>query len=57
MIAQENAFSVSFVGMDGLDHSTDCSNLEAAQNEATWLEERGCHTITITDVDGNEWAR
>lgn len=57
MLTGDCSFSVSFVGFDGLDYSQEYSDLETAQSEATWLEERGCHTITILDDDGNECAR
>ena len=57
MLIQDCSFTVSYVGFDGMEHSQDYQDLQTAQSEATWLEERGCHTITIADDDGNECAR
>ena len=52
----DNAFEVSWIGMDSVDYTDPKPTLQEAQKHAVMLSEHGAHTITITDVDGCEYG-
>jgi len=49
-------YLVTWVGMDCSENENEFSSLEAAQQEALFISERGGHSITLSDDEGIEYA-
>lgn len=47
-------YTLTYIGMDRLEQELEYGNLPEAKEAKTWIEERGGHSITICDPDGNE---
>ncbi len=49
-------FIIDYLNQDSSEGSKDYHNLDSAQYEAATLSENGCHSIIISDIDGNEYS-
>lgn len=49
-------FTINFINQDGSESFKDMNDLDSAQYEAATLSENGCHCISISDIDDNEYS-
>lgn len=51
----DDEYQVTWVGMDGSYNEDEFSSLERAQQHAVCISEHGGHSITLSDVEGNDY--
>ena len=56
MKKNDERFTVTWLGMDGLDHEDEFTSLSEAQHHAVCISELGAHCITVSDSNGDDYG-